>query len=146
MQTHSSLCSAMKSWGNPMNDKKVLIIDDDRQVSLALSIRLKASGYDVDVAGDGESGLEKLAAGAPDVVLLDMRMPGIDGLEVMRQMKQDPRLADIPVIFVSANAQETAKRAALNAGGQFFLEKPFESRALLEAIRRVLEQNSGVTT
>ena len=53
----------------------------------------------------------------PDVVLLDMRMPGIDGLEVMRQMKQDPRLADIPVIFVSANAQETAKRAALNAGG-----------------------------
>ncbi len=129
-----------------MNRKKILIVDDDRQVSLALSIRLKAAGYDVDVAGDGESGLAKLAAGAPDIVLLDMRMPGIDGLEVMRQMKQDPRLADIPVIFVSANAQETAKRAALNAGGQFFLEKPFESRALLEAIRRVLEQNSGVTT
>ncbi len=135
-----------------MNRKKILIIDDDRQVSLALSIRLKAADYDVDVAGDGESGLQKLAAGAhqwvcrPDVVLLDMRMPGIDGLEVMRRMKQDPRLADIPVIFVSANAQETAKRAALSAGGKFFLEKPFESRALLEAIRRVLEENSGVTT
>ncbi len=135
-----------------MNRKKILIVDDDRQVSLALSVRLKAADYDVDVAGDGESGLAKLAAGAhqwarrPDVVLLDMRMPGIDGLEVMRQMKQDPRLADIPVIFVSANAQETAKRAALGAGGQFFLEKPFESRALLEAIRRVLEHNSGVTT
>lgn len=142
-----------------MNRKKILIIDDDRQVSLALSIRLKAAGYDVDVAGDGESGLEKLAAGAhqwagrptsgsvrPDVVLLDMRMPGIDGLEVMRQMKRDPQLADIPVIFVSANAQETAKRAALNAGGKLFLEKPFESRALLEAIQHVLEQNSGVTT
>ncbi len=134
-----------------MSHKKVLIVDDDRQVSLALSIRLKAADYDVDVAGDGESGLEKLAAGAhqwarrPDVVLLDMRMPGIDGLEVMRRMKRDPRLADIPVIFVSANAQETAKRAALNAGGKVFLEKPFESRALLEAIRRVLEENSGVT-
>ncbi len=129
-----------------MNRKKILIVDDDRQVSLALSVRLKAADYDVDVAGDGESGLEKLAAGAPDVVLLDMRMPGIDGLEVMRQMKQDPRLTNIPVIFVSANAQETAKRAALGAGGQFFLEKPFESRALLEAIQRVLEHNSGVTT
>ena len=92
----------------------------------------------------GESGLQKLAARAPDVVLLDMRMPGIDGLEVMRQMKRDPRLADIPVIFVSANAQETAKRAALNSGGTLFLEKPFESRALLEAIRGVLEQNSRV--
>ncbi len=129
-----------------MNRKKILIVDDDRQVSLALSIRLKAAGYDVDVAGDGESGLQKLAARVPDVVLLDMRMPGIDGLEVMRQMKQDPRLANIPVIFVSANAQETAKRAALNAGGKFFLEKPFESRALLEAIQRVLEHNTGVTT
>ncbi|MCH8053016.1 MAG: response regulator [Planctomycetes bacterium] len=129
-----------------MNRKKILIVDDDRQVSLALSIRLKAADYDVDVAGDGENALEKLTASVPDVVLLDMRMPGIDGLEVMRQMKQDPRLANIPVIFVSANAQETAKRAALNAGGKIFLEKPFESRALLEAIQRVLEQNSGVTT
>ncbi len=129
-----------------MNRKKILIVDDDRQVSLALSIRLKAADYDVDVAGDGENALEKLTASVPDVVLLDMRMPGIDGLEVMRQMKRDPRLANIPVIFVSANAQETAKRAALNAGGKIFLEKPFESRALLEAIQRVLEQNSGVTT
>ena len=129
-----------------MNRKKILIVDDDRQVSLASSIRLKAADYDVDVAGDGENALEKLTASVPDVVLLDMRMPGIDGLEVMRQMKQDPRLANIPVIFVSANAQETAKRAALNAGGKIFLEKPFESRALLEAIQRVLEQNSGVTT
>jgi len=135
-----------------MNRKKILIIDDDREVSLALSVRLKAADYDVDVAGDGESGLQKLTAGAdhwahrPDVVLLDMRMPGIDGLEVIRQMKRDPRLADIPVIFVSAGTQETVKRAALNAGGNLFLEKPFESRALLEAIRRVLELNSGVTT
>ena len=129
-----------------MNRKKILVVDDDRQVSLALSIRLKAADYDVDVAGDGEGGLQKLAASVPDVVLLDMRMPGIDGLEVIRQMKQDPRLANIPVIFVSANAQETAKRAALSAGGKIFLEKPFESRALLEAIQRVLEHNSGVTT
>ncbi|MCZ6653553.1 MAG: response regulator [Planctomycetota bacterium] len=129
-----------------MNRKKILIVDDDRQVSLALSIRLKAADYDVAVAGDGENALEKLTASVPDVVLLDMRMPGIDGLEVMRRMKQDPRLANIPVIFVSANAQETAKRAALNAGGKIFLEKPFESRALLEAIQRVLEHNSGVTT
>ncbi len=136
----------MKWRGNPMNRERILIVDDDRQVSLALSVRLKAAGYDVDVAGDGESGLKKLAAAAPDVVLLDMRMPGIDGLEVMRQMKREPRLADIPVIFVSANAQETAKRAALSVGGKVFLEKPFESRALLEAIRRVLEHHSGVTT
>ena len=128
-----------------MNRKKILIVDDDRQVSLALSIRLKAADYDVDVAGDGENALEQLTASVPDVVLLDMRMPGIAGLEVMRRMKQDARLANIPVIFVSANAQETAKRAALNAGGKIFLEKPFESRALLEAIQRVLEHNSGVT-
>lgn len=128
-----------------MNRKKVLIIDDDRQVSLALSIRLRAADYEVDVAGDGETGLAKLADEIPDVVLLDMRMPGIDGLEVMRRMKRDPRFSDVPVIFVSANAQETAKRAALGAGGKFFLEKPFESRVLLDAIQRVLADCSEVT-
>ncbi len=128
-----------------MNRKRVLIIDDDRQVSLAMSIRLKAADFEVEVASDGEAGLAKLACTAPDVVLLDMRMPGIDGLEVIRRMKLDPRLAAIPVVFVSANAQETAKRAALNAGGRFFLEKPFESRALLEAIDTALGERAGGT-
>ena len=122
-----------------MADKKrILIIDDDRQVSLALSIRLQAAGLEVDVAYDGESGLAKLADDLPDVLLLDVRMPGIDGLEVIRRMKQDRRMATVPVIFVSANAQETAKRAALNAGGRYFLEKPFDSAVLLDTINRVL--------
>ncbi len=110
-----------------------------------MSIRLKAADFEVEVAPDGEAGLVKLACIAPDVVLLDMRMPGIDGLEVIRRMKLDPRLAAIPVVFVSANAQETAKRAALNAGGRFFLEKPFESRALLEAIDTALGERTGGT-
>ncbi len=122
-----------------MSARKVLIIDDDRHVALALSIRLQAAGYLLDVAHDGESGLVKLAQAPPDVLLLDIRMPGIDGLEVLRRMKQDDRLARVPVIFVSANAQETAKRTALNAGGRFFLEKPFDSQALLDAIRQVLD-------
>ncbi len=127
-----------------MSCKTILIVDDDRQLALALSIRLKAADYKVDVAYDGELALKKLAADVPDVLLLDMRMPGIDGLEVMRRMRQDQRLEDVPVIFVSANAQETAKRAALNAGGRFFVEKPFESRVLLDAIERVLADRSEV--
>ena len=127
-----------------MSRKRILIIDDDRQISLALSVRLKAADFEVQVAPDGEAGLAKLSSTLPDVVLLDMRMPGIDGLEVIRRMRLDPRFASIPVIFVSANAQETAKREALNAGGRFFLEKPFESRVLLEAIDTVLSERTGV--
>ena len=121
-----------------MQPYNVLIVDDDPQVTLALSIRLRAAGYVVDTAPDGETGLEKLALNLPDVVLLDMRMPGIDGLEVIRRMKMDERLSRVPVIVISANAQETVKREAIATGAKLFLEKPYESRVLLDALTRVL--------
>jgi len=124
---------------------KILIVDDDQQVSLALSIRLKASGYEAAVSHDGETALAKMAGYMPDIVLLDIRMPGIDGFEVIRRMKEDAQLANIPVIFVSANAQETAKRAALSAGGRYFLEKPFDSKVLLSTIELVLKEDSKVS-
>lgn len=124
-----------------MQPHNILIVDDDRQVTLALSIRLRAAGYQVDTAPDGETGLEKLAVNLPDVVLLDMRMPGIDGLEVIRRMKMDERLARVPVIVISANAQETVKREAIATGAQMFLEKPYESRVLLDALTRVLTRD-----
>ena len=94
-----------------MPQKKLLIIEDDRQVALALSIRLQGAGYDLDLAYDGESALEKLREGDYVLALLDIRLPGMDGLEVIARMKQDAKLAGIPVIFVSANAQERVKRA-----------------------------------
>ena len=121
-----------------MQPYNVLIVDDDPQVTLALSIRLRAAGYVVDTAPDGETGLEKLALNLPDVVLLDMRMPGIDGLEVIRRMKMDERLSRVPVIVISANAQETVKREAIATGAKLFLEKPYESRVMLDALTRVL--------
>lgn len=124
-----------------MQPYNVLIVDDDPQVTLALSIRLRAAGYVVDTAPDGETGLEKLALKLPDVVLLDMRMPGIDGLEVIRRMKMDERLSRVPVIVISANAQETVKREAIATGAKLFLEKPYESRVLLDALTRVLARD-----
>ncbi len=124
-----------------MQHHKVLVVDDDRQVTLALSIRLRAAGYEVDTAADGESGLEKLAGDLPDVVLLDMRMPGIGGLEVIRRMKMDERLARVPVIVISANAQETVKHEAIATGARLFLEKPYESKVLLDALDRVLTRD-----
>ena len=124
-----------------MKHHNVLIVDDDDQVALALSIRLRAAGYEVDTARDGGTGLQKLALKLPDVVLLDMRMPGIDGLEVIRRMKLDERLSRVPVIVISANAQETVKREAIATGAQLFLEKPYEARVLLEALARVLARD-----
>jgi CheY-like chemotaxis protein len=124
-----------------MRNKRVLVIDDDRQIALALSIRLQAAGYEVTTAYDGEAGLEQLGHSAlPDIVVLDIRMPGIDGLEVARYMRSDTRLESIPIIFLSANAQERVKQAALQAGGQYFLEKPFEARVLLDTLERALSE------
>ncbi len=117
---------------------RILIIDDDRQVALALRIRLCAAGYELSTAHDGTTGLACAAATPPDIIVLDVRMPDIDGFEVCRRLKSNPRLESIPVVFLSANAQERARASALAAGGVCFLEKPFDAPTLLDTLETVL--------
>jgi DNA-binding response OmpR family regulator len=122
---------------------RVLIIDDERGIAKALTIRLEASGYEVRWACDGTAGLAAAAEWKPDVILLDIRMPDIDGFEVNRRLRARPHFAT-PVIFLSANVQESARQAALAGGAHAFLTKPYESKAVLLAVQSALEQR--VTT
>jgi len=117
--------------------KRVLIIDDDQAIPIAMSIRLKAFGYEVDVASSGLVGLAKAADHLPDAILLDIRMPEIDGYEVCRRLKATPELANIPVIFVSANATETTRQKAFEVGGAGFIAKPYEPKDVLDALHSV---------
>ena len=110
------------------------MIDDDQAISLAMFVRLKAAGYEVDLASSGEAGLAKAAGRVPDAIVLDIRMPGIDGYEVCRRLKATPDLAGVPVIFVSANATETTRQKAFEVGGFGFIAKPYESKDVLEMI------------
>ncbi len=122
--------------------KNVLIIDDERYIAQALIIRLQAAGYVVRWAFDGTSGLAVAADWRPDVIVLDIRMPDIDGFEVNRRLKTRSELADIPVMFLSANVQDSARQTALAAGAHAFLTKPYESRDLLATIRSALVRSS----
>ena len=122
--------------------QRVLIIDDEWTIQLALKTRLVAHGYAVELAEDGPSGLAAAKREPPDVILLDLRMPEMDGLEVTQHLKAAPETVDIPVIMLTANVQDTVRQQALNAGACDFLTKPYEPKAVLDAIRIA---TSGVT-
>ena len=118
--------------------KRIFQIDDEPAISAALVVRLEAAGFELVSAHDGPSGLAAAAAHHPDAVLLDIRMPGMDGFEVCRRLKADPALAAIPVIFLSANLSDEAQRRALAAGGVAFLSKPYEPAEVVEAIETAI--------
>lgn len=123
--------------------ERVLIIDDERSIAQALTLRLRAGGYDVQWACDGLTGLAAVADWRPDLIILDIRMPDINGFEVYRRLRAGPRLFTTPVIFLSANVQQSARQAALAAGAYAFFTKPYESTDLLAAIRTALDQHAG---
>jgi DNA-binding response OmpR family regulator len=116
----------------------IVIIDDDRAIAQLTSLWVKAAGFNTVIAHDGRSGLDAIARHRPDLVLLDIRMPEMDGFEVNRQLRNMPELAGIPVIFLSAHAQEATKQESLSSGGRCFLSKPYEVKNLIAAIRTVL--------
>ena len=117
---------------------RILVVDDVADNVEILRMRLTALGYDVDEANDGEEALAKIAADPPDLVLLDIMMPKIDGLEVARRLKADKSLPFIPVILVTAKATPKDVVAGLEAGGDDYLTKPIDHGALVARVRAML--------
>jgi signal transduction histidine kinase len=124
--------------------KRVLIIDDELDVSSAIQSRLQKKGFDVAAAYDGSTGLEVVKQSEPDVILLDIRMPTMDGLTVLRHLKADPETESTPVVVLSASLRD--KQAVLDSGAEFFIQKPFQSHAILDALDSVLDTQSQQTT
>jgi CheY-like chemotaxis protein len=120
--------------------KKVLVVDDDEAITTPLKIRLCAGGYDVGTAPDGISALKAVQENRPDVIVLDVHMPGMDGFEVNRRLKAVPELSDIGVIFLSADAQEATRQDALAAGAKYFLPKPCSAVRLIAVIEAVIAE------
>jgi len=112
----------------------VLIIDDEPGLAQVLAIRMKAAGFDARTADGGKTGLASAAAAPPNAVVLDVRMPDMDGFEVQARLRTDPRLRDIPVVFVSANVQDSARHAALAAGAFAYLTKPYDAREVVGVV------------
>jgi DNA-binding response OmpR family regulator len=117
---------------------RILIVDDDPVIVRLLQINFRLEGYEVDTASRGEDALEKVRANRPDVVILDVMMPGIDGWEVCRQLKESPAVRHIPVIFLSARAQDEDRQRGYALGVDEYVTKPFDPMALVEKVRRVI--------
>jgi adenylate cyclase len=120
----------------------ILAVDDTPENLEILRLRLEANGYEVVTAADGEEGLAKARDLKPDLILLDIMMPKLDGISVVRMIKQDVSLRSIPVILVTAKADTRDVVEGLDAGGDDYLTKPFEHQALLARVRSMLRQKA----
>lgn len=131
-----------------MSGKRILIVDDEAAMRLVLSKQLNRAGYETETAANGEAALAATAAGSFDAIVLDVIMPGMDGFEVCRRMKADPRTAGTPVIFLSASCSGEFRRRAFKVGAADFLAKPFQTEALpvyIQAILRRAENSHRAT-
>ncbi len=113
---------------------KVLAVDDDPVIQRLLQVNLEMEGYEVDLASDGEEALEKVRAFRPDVVLLDVMMPKKDGWQVCAELKADPELREIPVVFLSARAQDADVQKGTDLGVAAYVTKPFDPIDLVELV------------
>jgi DNA-binding response OmpR family regulator len=119
---------------------KVLVIDDEAPIRLLCRVNLEAEKMDVIEAADGPSGVEKALAEEPDVILLDVMMPGLDGWRVAEQLLDNERTARIPIIFLTARAEFRDRARGLDIGGVDYITKPFNPLELAPLVQRLLDR------
>jgi len=112
--------------------RTALLIEDDRDIAESASLRLQGAGFQTHIAGSAEVGLLLAERLHPDIIVLDIRLPNMDGLTALRKLKSDPRTRAIPVVALSASVVD--ERRALEEGARFYLKKPYEAGELLRAI------------
>ncbi|HUR18319.1 MAG TPA: response regulator [Acidimicrobiales bacterium] len=117
---------------------RVLVVDDDPVIQNLLRVNFEMEGYEVIMAGDGVDGLERAREDGPDIVVCDIMMPRMDGLTVARELKADPATAAIPILLLSAKAQQADVRAGEEAGADDYITKPFDPLTLLERVAALL--------
>src|SRR2546430_2617481 len=120
-----------------MSQRRILVVDDDPQIQRMLRSQLGLRGYEVSIVGDGPAALLAVADQTPDVVLLDLTLPGMDGLEVCRQLRE---WSAVPVILLTATDEIPTKITALDAGADDYLTKPFHMEELMARVRAVLRR------
>lgn len=127
----------------PLPGPKILCIDDDWSLLRILRVKLQVHGFVPLTASDGPTGLALAAAARPALVVVDLMMPGLDGFEVCRQLRADPRTRDIPLIVLTGVGGATAEQWALQAGANQVLSKPFAPEQLLATLRLALAPADG---
>jgi CheY-like chemotaxis protein len=120
----------------PNRLKKVLIVDDDVQICAGTKLRLESAGYETCLASDGDLGFEAACEECPDLVLMDVSMPRLNGLDALTLLRANERTSRIPVVMLSASMPD--QRKALDAGARFFVRKPYSGQDLLAAVEKAI--------
>jgi len=126
-----------------LNGNKILIIEDDHDMRRGLNVRLRASEYETSFASDAVMALSVAKKERPDLILLDLGLPGGDGFLVLERMKNMGLLASTPVIVISARDPKTNEKRALDAGAEAFFQKPIDNEQLMKAIWRALGETGN---
>ena len=116
---------------------RVLIAEDEANIAAALEFLLSRAGYDVQVVTDGEKALDFLRRERPDVMVLDVMLPHVDGFELLKRVRADSRLSDLPVLILTAKGQQQDKKTAEAIGATAFMAKPFSNSELVECVKRL---------
>ena len=123
-----------------MTATRVLVIDDEAPIRLLCRVNLEAAGMQVIEAADGVTGIEQAQSGEPDVILLDVMMPGLDGWHVAEALLDDPSTDEIPIVFLTARAELRDRARGINLGGVDYVTKPFNPVDLAPLVRDLLQR------
>ena len=125
-----------------MNQARILVVEDEPSIREVVSLYLRRAGYQVTVVGDGDAALESLSIQVPDLVVLDLMLPGVGGLEITRWLRER---GDTPIIMLTARREEQDRIAGLEMGADDYVVKPFSPQELVSQVRAVLRRSSGST-
>ncbi len=120
--------------------KKILVVEDEKDIRELLQLYLKRDGYDVHIAKDGETGLRKASQERYDLILLDLMLPQVDGLEVCRNLRSRPQTSDIPIIMITAKVEESDRIVGLEMGADDYITKPFSPREVLARVKALFRR------
>lgn len=124
--------------------KKILAVDDEKHIVRLVQINLEKEGYEVITANTGREALEKVAAEKPDLVIMDVMMPEMDGLEALAALKNDEATANIPIIMLTAKAQDADVFRGWQTGADLYLTKPFNPMELVTFVKRIFQGQTEV--
>jgi len=118
--------------------KKVLLIEDEPNIIEAISFLLSRDGFTVHIHEDGETAMDKVRAAPPDMIILDVMLPGKSGFDILRDLRNEPQMTELPVLMLTAKGQEKDRELAMRLGANHFMTKPFSNSEVREHVRAVL--------
>ena len=121
---------------------RVLIVDDEPIIVISLEFLMKREGLDVRIAADGEAALAAVEESAPDIVLLDVMLPKVNGFEVCQRLRADPRFRDVKIIMLSARGRDSDQQKGLALGADLYVTKPFSTKELVAQVKQLLASTS----